>query len=349
MSGVVGRFLTGSEESSFSIPGTLGDETQILAIDTGDLSDLLFHVPLLQAVRARFPKARIDILTPEEHVSLIQPSGLVRDCLVYNDKQLRTWSPGYISLARSVRKVDYDLSIVMSFDPHAALEGVGLASGAGLRLGPSHDQAFPAVNFELRTGDAEHCYRGGRMSGAAPFLGLPDFEDLRGWPLPAEKLRRTQQLVHFNKPRQEDLLIGVDPSLGKSGSGLSLQNLHFLLKQLGSQLPCRALPLTVSQDTDRLHQFEAGLDHKPLDLSRDSMFDTILLMAQCDIFIAGNTDLFHYAAAQGVPTLGFFVEADAASWEPVSYDNVRILRIAEGKRVDVDVLMAAVKDIRGSR
>jgi len=349
MSALIGRFLSSGDESSFSIPGTLGDHAQILAIDTGDLSDLLFHVPLLQAVRSRFPKTRIDVLTPEEHVSLIQPSGLVRDCIVYDQKQLRTWTPGYLSLARSVRKPAYDLSIVMSFDPHAALEGIALSSGAALRLGPSHDRAYPAVNFELRSGHTERRYRGTRLATAAPFLGLPDFGQLRGWPLPEEKLRRAHQLVHFNKPRKDEVLVGVDPALGKSGSGLSLQNLHFLLKQLGSQMPCRILPLSVSGDLERLTQFKTGLDHPPLDLPCDTMYDTVLLTSQCDLFISGNTDLFHYAAAQGVPTLGFFVTEDSASWEPDEYDNVQVLRIAQGQRADVDVLMSAVDAARGRR
>jgi len=349
MSGLVGKFLGGGEPAPFRLPGTLGDEAEILAVDTGDLSDLLFHAPLLRAIRQRHPRARIDMLLPEAHVSLVQPSGLARDCLVYAPKQLRTWTPGYVNLARSVGKRRYDLSVVMAFEPSPALEGVALATGAPLRLGPSHPKAYPGVNFELRARDDDRRYRGARLGAMAPFLGLPPFDGLRGWPLPEERRRRTAQRVRLNKPRRDELLVGVDPSLGKGGNGLALGALHFLWRQLASQLPCRALPLTLHPDAERLRRFEEGLEQPPLDLPRETLFERILLAAECDLLLAGNTDLFHFAVALGVPALGFFTAEDAACWEPRDLPHARVLRIPEGKRMEVDVLLAAVAVVRGGR
>ena len=34
------------------------------------------------------------------------------------------------------------------------------------------------------------------------------------------------QLVHFNKPRKDQLLVGVDPGVGKEGTVLSGENLE---------------------------------------------------------------------------------------------------------------------------
>ncbi len=349
LGGLVGRFLARGEETSFTVPGALGAESRILAIDTGDLSDLLFHVPLLRAIRERYPRSRIDVLAPEEHTSLIRESGFARNCIEYTAKQLRTWTPGYVALARSMGKHEYDVCVVMSFDPHPALEAVALASGAPLRLGPSHDGSYPAVNFEVRSPVSDVRYRGARLGAAVPFLGLGDAAVTPGWPLPEEKVRRTGQLVHFNKPRKDEILVGVDPAMGKSGSALSLPNLHFLLSQLHSQMPVRLLPLSTDPDPSRLDEFRGGLNQAPLDLPGDSLFDTVMLTSLCDLFLAGNTDLFHFAAAQGVPTIGLFVAGDDATWEPHGYDNVRVLRVAEGKRVEVDTLLEAVAATRGAR
>lgn len=349
VNGLVGRFLARGESAPFTMPGAVGDEARILAIDTGDLVDLLFHVPLLAGLRERHPRARIDVLAPEHHTSLLAPSGIARRCLTYKRKELKAWSPGFYSLLKSVRAEKYDLSVVMSFSPDQALEAVSLATGAALRLGPSHRGAFPAVNFEIRAGDLDRRYRGTRLAAAAPFLGLGDLDTYRGWPLPAEKVRRTKQLIHFNKPRQDELLVGVDPALGKCGAGLSLQNLHFVVNQLSSQMPCRPLPLSLDGDPQRVNTFGAGLTVTPLVLPCETMFDTILLASQCDLFLAGNTDLLHYAAALGVPTIGLFLKEDAPSWVPTGYDNVSVLRIRAGQRVEVETLLAAVRSARGVR
>ena len=347
VNGLVGRFLARGESAPFSMPGAVGDEARILAIDTGDLVDLLFHMPLLSGLRERHPRARIDVLAPEAHLSLLAPSGIARSCLVYREKQLRPWSPAFYSLLKSVRGEKYDLSVVMSFAPHQALEAVSLASGAALRLGPSHKGAFPAVNFEIRAADLDRRYRGTRLAAAAPFLGLGDLDAYRGWPLPAEKIRRTRQLIHFNKPRQDELLVGVDPALGKCGAGLSVQNLHFVVNQLASQMACRPLPLSLDPDPQRVAEFSSGLSVPPLALPHETMFDTILLASQCDLFLAGNTDLFHYAASLGVPTVGLFLKDDAPSWVPTGLRNVSVLRVRTGQRVEIETLLDAVQAARG--
>ncbi len=346
---LVDRFFLRGGSEGFSLPGELGDEPLLLAIDTGDLSDLLFHMPLLQAIRERHPRARIDFLLPEAHVSLVAPSGIARQCLVYQPRQLKLWSPSCHALLKSVRKEAYDFSLVMSFAPQPALETVSLATGAPLRMGPSHPGAYPAVNFEIRRRDDGVRYRGECLAAAAPFLGLPRQAARRGWPLPDEKLRRARQLVHFNKPRQDEVLVGFDPTAGKSGVALAAPNFHHLLRQLESQVPCRVLPLTVSADTERVASLVAGLGAAPMSLPCDTLFDVVLFAAVCDVVIAGNTDLFHFAAAAGVPTLGLFLEQDGPEWVPTEQPQVRILRVKDGQRIDPDTLLDAFAAIRAAR
>jgi len=347
--GLVDRFFLRGGGEGFTLPGALGDEPLVLAIDTGDLSDLLFHLPLLQAVRERHPRARLDFLLPESHVSLVAPSGIARHCLVYQPRQLKLWSPSCHALLKSVRREGYDLSLVMSCDPHPALETVSLATGAPLRMGPSHPTAYPAVNFEIRSREGGARYRGDRLAAAAPFLGLPRLAAHRGWPLPDEKLRRTRQLVHFNKPRQDEILVGLDPTPGKSGHALAAPNFHHLLRQLEGRFPCRVLPLTLSADAERVASVVAGLGAAPMTLPCESLFDVVLLAAVCDVVIAGNTDLFHFAAAAGVPTLGLFLEQDANEWEPTDQPHVRILRVKDGQRIDLDALLGAFAAVRAAR
>ncbi|MBK7702122.1 MAG: hypothetical protein IPI34_04115 [bacterium] len=347
--GLVDRFFLRGGDAGFSLPGGLGEEPQLLAVDTGDLADLLFHMPLLQAVRERHPRARLDFLLPEAHVSLVAPSGIARQCLVYQPRQLKLWSPSCHALLRSVRREGYDLSLVMSCDPQPALERVSLATGAPLRMGPSHPGSYPAVNFEIRSQDGGARYRGDRLAAAAPFLGLPRLPAQRGWPLPHEKLRRARQLVHFNKPRQDEVLVGCDPAAGKSGVALAAPNFHHLLRQLDAQTPCRVLPLTLSADAERVAALAAGLDAAPLNLPCESLFDVVLLAAVCDVVIAGNTDLFHFSAAAGVPTLGLFLEQDGPQWVPAAQPHVRILRVKDGQRIDPDAVLGAFAAVRAAR
>jgi len=74
-----------------------------------------------------------------------------------------------------------------------------------------------------------------------------------------------------------------------------------------------------------------------------------LLLTQCDIFVAGNTDLFHYAVALEVPTIGLFTARDGREWDPGPRPCARVLRVAKGQRVDIDTLMEAVETVTDNR
>jgi ADP-heptose:LPS heptosyltransferase len=332
---------------SFRVPGQISDSSRVLALAGTDLSELLFHMPLLAGVRRAWPGASLDFLVPEEFATLVISSGLARQVLVYGEKQLVGWKPDYRNLKRSLASARYDISFVLSQEPAPALETLGLSSGAVLRYGPSHDGAWPGVNLELRRRPGSDLYAGDHLRSLAPFLGLPSGRMRTAWPLPADKVRQVAQLVHFNKPRPDELLVGIDPGPDKAGRALSSENLLFLTQQLRSQLPCRILPLAGPGGLERLRRFEAGLTSPvPPAFNRDTLLDTILLLCQCDLFLAGNTDLFHVAVAEGVPSVGLFGSQTQAHWLPATRPRSTVLKVSPGKQIDTATLMAAIARVR---
>lgn len=342
------RVLCGRKPSAcFRLPGQIDDSSRILALASGELSDLLFHMPILAAIRRTWPGASLDFLVPEALTSLVVTSGLARQIMVYGPHQLVGWKPAYRSLQRSLSTGRYDASFVLAQTPQPALEALGLACGARLRYGPSHGASWPAVNLELRRQPDSLKYAGDQMRRLAPFLGLAADRLRPAWPLPTDKIRQVAQIVHFNKPRPQELLIGIDPGPDKAGRALSSENLHFLVKQMRARFDCRILPLSGPGGGERLRQFEAGLGSPiPPAFNRDTLLDTILLLYQCDLLLAGNTDLFHMAVAAGVPSLGLFGKQVEARWIPSSRRRCAVLTIATGQPIDPDRLLAAVAAVR---
>lgn len=333
----------------FELPGGIGDGSRILAVDAGDLSDLLFHAPLLRGLRVTYPLAQIDFLLPDGHAPLVVPSGLARQCLVYAPRQLRPWTAAFWGLLRSVRQTGYQAALVMSGGPAPIHELIALASGAALRVGPAHAAAHPAVNLEIRAGAASTAYRGDRPICAAPLLGIPETAARREWPLPPDRLRQARQLVGFHKSRPAEWIIGVDPGRGKCGAALAVSSLHFIVEQIAAHLPCRLLLLSTPEEASRMRQLEGALRTPPLTLPRDTLFETLLLLAQCDLLVAGNTDVFHFAVAMGVPTLGLFTAQDGEEWRPHGRSNLGILRLAPGQQIAIDTLLGAVQEITRHR
>jgi len=278
---------------------------------------------------------------------LIIPSGFAKECILYKKGQLNPWRPAFGSLLRKIGAVKYDVSMVMAFKPNSQLELVGLASGAALRFGPSHDDSWPGVNFELKSPTDGKAYYGHRTFGISPFLGLENQgADVR-WPLPMDKLRQIAQQIHFHKPNPDQMLVVIDPGLGKSGKGLSLDNYQAIVRHLSQDLLCRFLPLSHDGKSDRLEKFDLLVSDVPVGIKRDQLLDNILLLAQSDLFIGGNTDLFHFAVAQGVPAVGVFSDQEDPAWIPPESDKVRVVVPAKGKSLDLDHLLQLVKEVSG--
>ena len=349
MSTLMRPFFNKGKSASFAVPGALTNSSRILCIDCGELSDFLFHIPLLTAIRHRHPGSKMDFMVPEIHAPLVIPSGLARQCMIYKEGQLNPWRPAFGSLLRKLSAGNYDVALIMSYSPQPKLELAALASGASLRFGPSHKDAWPGVNFEMRPGKDDDGYLGDRMKSAAPFLGFDPGELISRWPLPLEKLRQMAQQVHFHKPNPDQMLIGVDPGLGKTGHGFALENIQFLVRQLSSQLACKILPLGYPLGSKRLEKFEASLSEVPVGLQRDTLLEMILLLAQCDLFVSGNTDFFHFAVAQGVPAIGLFSKADGPQWMPRGRPRARVIPVTKGEKVDIETLMEAVEGVTEGR
>jgi ADP-heptose:LPS heptosyltransferase len=340
--------LRGRKETpAFRIPGQIDDGSRILVLVDRDLAALVFHAPLIAAIRRTFPGASIDFLVPEAFAPAVIPSGLARQVLVYGERQLTSWKPNHRNLQRTLAGGGYDVSIVAATGPRPALEGLGLAAGAVLRLGPSHDEAWPAVNLELR-GGTDGMYMGDRLRQLAPFLGLESLEHRTGWPLPSDKVRQAAQLVHFNKPRPEEWLIGVDPGADRSGRAVALENLEFVVSQLRSQIPCRVLPLSSPGQEERLQTFESRLTSPvPPAFNRDTLLETLLLLGQCNLFLAGNTDLLHAAVGLRVPSVGLFGAHVEACWRPAG-PRCAVLPVARGEKLDIATLMDTVQEVVGT-
>lgn len=342
-------FFRKGQAASFTLPGALTATSKILCIDSGDLSEIVFHIPLIKAIRKNYPAARIDFLLPKKHQDLMVPSGLVKQCIVYKENQLNPWLPAFGSLLRQLGKGKYDMAVVMSQKPAPRLELAALASGAKLRLGPSHPDSWPAINFEIRPPESSKQYFGDRILAAGPFLGLPDRDLNTRWPLPMELVRQMAQQVHFHKPNPDQMLIGVEPGISKSGHKMKLEDIHFLVRQLSTQFVCRVVPLGQPSEAETLQKFETKLSDVPLGLPRESLMDMILLLSQCDLFIAGNTDFFHFSVALGLPTVGLFSAKDSDCWVPASRKRVRVLRLDKAGRVDLETLMEAVETVTEGR
>ncbi|HEX9639702.1 MAG TPA: glycosyltransferase family 9 protein [Candidatus Krumholzibacteria bacterium] len=327
--------------ASFHLPGALAPGARVLLVDSGDLTDLLFAMPFVQRLPELYPGASAGLLCGERCSELALSSSSFAELIVHDDEALQPGTTAAQELENLLGKGEWDLAILLGTEADPRRERLAAASGAALRVGPGHDNAYPHVNFELRPmrNDLHPSYRTrtwGRLLGVA----LDDTP--LGWTLEPGAERQMAQLIHFNKPRKDQLLVGVDPGVGKAGTVLAPENIAFLINHVASHIRCKTLTLSSDSDGARMAELGALLRSEQLDLPRPTLREHALLLAQCDLFICGNTDLFHLAVALSVPTVGIFTDADDDRWIPPSGGRFEILRSVEGERLSLSDLMERV-------
>lgn len=101
---------------------------RIAVFHLNQVGDLLFSLPALAALRARFPKAHVTSVLRPNLVDLMQANPLVDDIIVHENGLA-----GKMRIARSLRQCGFDLVVAFSQSASTVLEA--LACGATDRIG----------------------------------------------------------------------------------------------------------------------------------------------------------------------------------------------------------------------
>lgn len=341
---ILQRLLRGGAErqpppKSFHLPGALHEQVRVLLLDSGDLVDLLLAMPFAEQLKQAYPGARLGLLSGERCAEVALSSGRFDDLLVVDDAFLEGEDDDDREAMGLFAGEEWELAILTGRLPDPARERLARLSGAQLRLGPGHEKAWPDINCELRAGGGG-MYPAGRTATWSRLLGLPLREDRPRWPLSEKRRRQVAQLVHFNKPSRDQLLVGVDCGVGKEGERLSLANLAYVVNHLANHIRCKLILLGLDDDEESRAGLAGQLRGERLDLPRESHEDRLLLAGQCDLLLAGNTDLFHFSTAMDVPTLGLFTPADAGRWTPRGAPRSEVLVSTPGEALPLGELMA---------
>jgi len=336
--------LAGSQQP-FRLPLVGPEGGRVLFMQSGEITDLLFAAPLITGLHRTYPRCRISVLVREDASELIRHHPHVHDMHLFQPGRMSLTSPSYFKLARKLRKLGYDMVIHMGEAPESAYELLGYLCGAPVRVGPARDRSYPYVNCELRWSPERSGYEGARLGQVGGLMGVHLPDDWRAAVLTEQDLRFARQLVHFRKPRKDQILIGVDPGRGKSQTRVTDRTLAYLVGAVYQQYRSKVMVLATPDEDETATRFEGALKCERIELPRHNIKDVVALLSQCDLFLSGNTNLFHFAVAFGVPTVGLFTEHDARRWIPPAQPRLALIQGRRGTKLSLADFMANVETL----
>jgi len=320
----------------FTLPADISNDSRVLVIDSGDLTEILFFAPILTCLKDRHPGMRVTFLVREGNSELVRAMPQISEMISYESNHLSLTSTTYLALAKRIRDKEFGVAFLLGTEFNLARAALALATKAKVRIGFATERTFPFINCEIRLA-SETAYEASKSRAILPALGLTVFDNMPSWKLPDQDLRWAKQMVHFHKPEKDVLLIAVDPGLGKGKHRLVDDSFAYLVKQLSRRMNCKILVLSNNLDKKRLDKFRGNLDGQSLfGVAPKNVKEGLALLSCADLLLSGNTDYFHFAVSMQTPTVGLFTRHDTANWFPKGTPWVQILQGVKGQRLSLD-------------
>ncbi|HEX9057316.1 MAG TPA: glycosyltransferase family 9 protein [Ktedonobacterales bacterium] len=325
----------------------LPDRARILVIKAAGIGDLLLAVPSLLALRARYPRATLDVLVTPQAAELMRNAPYIDHVLVVDkapfDDPGTMWRSiprlaSVIRLARRLRANRYDAALLLHHLtlPFGRLKyrmllaaarpalRVGLENGHGSFL----DVHVPDAGFGARH-EAEYCADVAAAVGAgvlAPLSG-PSLADL-GWesdPDPAT--------APAPAPNPAPLVaLSVGSGTYSVARRWPLERFMELARRLHDELGARVAIIAGPDERDLAREASVALEEAPWVVAGpggDGLRETAQFLARCQLVVGNDSLPTHLAAAAGTPVVAIFGPSNARAWKPLAREPdgyVRIIR-----------------------
>ena len=319
----------------FCLPGDINNDSRVLVIDSGDLTELLFFAPILKCLKERYPGVRVTFLVREGNSELVRAMPQISEMISYEPSHLSLSSTTFLKLVKRVRVRDFNVTFLLGSEFNFTRSVLALATGAKIRIGFTSERAFPFINCEVKA-SSDSTYEGLRPEGFLTALAMNSRDGLPSWSLPDHDLKWAKQQVHFHKPQKDAKLVAVDPGVGKGKYRIAESTLRYLVDQLALEMNMKVIVLSNNLDRKSLASFRSNLKADLFTLEPGTAKEGLALLSRADLFLAGNTDFFHYGVKMKIPTIGLFTRHDTPNWFPQETPWVQILQRVKGQKLSLD-------------
>mgnify|MGYP001206771037 CR=1 FL=1 len=313
------------------------DFKNILLIKLSAIGDVVHTFPVLNKLRRRYPKARIDWLVTPEIAELLRSNPAISTVIEFpRDEWSRPWQAApYLSAARliaTLRAARYDLALDLQGQLRSAV--FAFTSGAPVRIGFDGPRAalWKTLSRKIPDEAKKHAWQGAREGsflaythhialpmldlhpverylGVAPMLGLDDAAPDFSFPIPQEATTRIDALLDYYDIGKAKPLAVMAPGTSWETKqwrrdGFAEVARHFLKKSFAVTL--------IGSDGERgLCAEIAQLAPGAVNLAGETMLSELAaLIRRATICVSNDSGPMHLAVALDRPVVSVFGPTD---------------------------------------
>jgi heptosyltransferase III len=326
------------------------------------LGDMLCVVPLLRALRARFPGSRLVLLTSPVNHAVMLHHRLLDAVLNYDKREFlaggRIKTKSLRAFVRLLRGYKFDLAIVpATVSMSITSDLLAYLSGARWRIGPGKLEAKENPGAFLYTHPAELSWQATperhqtlrnmdvclSLSLNTPELGL----ELTLLPEEAEAGRKEIEPLRAGARH----VVAFHPGAGKVPNRWPVNSFYHVIRDLHAGSGCAIIVIKGPMDDDPVSELVSKLGVPCYLVEKRTIREVASILGSVDLLVSNDTGVMHVGAAAGTPVLSLFGPTNPREWAPPGAKN-RYIRCESGVIGDITVeavLTAAREMLREHR
>jgi ADP-heptose:LPS heptosyltransferase len=297
---------------------------------------MLCVVPLLRALRLRYPGSRITLLASPVNYEPMRGIRYADEVMNFDKREFMGKEggnlfrfPGYV---RALRKRRFDIAVVPSTvsasftsDLLSFLCGARIRIGAGSIQGERNPSAFfftHPMTLDWRGTEGYHQSRRNLDIWPTPFEEPVDLTI--EMTLTEDELKRGKSFLK-NLSHGAPRVIIYHPGAGKVPNRWPAERFARLADQLSTSVPASTVITSGPMDEVPVRLMTGAL-RTPYELiENQSIRDVASALRYADLVVSNDTGIMHVAAAVGAPVLSLFGPTDPGEWAPTG-DRHRYIR-----------------------
>ncbi len=288
---------------------------------------MLCAVPLLRALRSRYPDSRISLLASPVNYEPMLGNRYVDEVINFDKREFIRREggsllhfPGYV---RELRRKRFDIAVVPStVSASFTSDLLAFLSGAPVRIGPGSIQGIsnPSGFFFTHPRDLD-------------WRNRKDYHQVRRnmdiWPggfskdadlsieitLKEDELKRGKSFLQALS-RDSSRVVIYHPGAGKAANRWPAHLFARLADELSASVPASTVITSGPMDDEPVKGMIGALHTRYEVIKNQPIRDVASALHYADLVVSNDTGIMHVAAAVGTPVLSLFGPTDPGEWAP---------------------------------
>lgn len=299
----------------FKCRGKLRKPKRILIVRLWAIGESILTLPMIKALKERFPNAKIDVLVRDKAYKQVFYKNEDIDTLVY-------WK--FSNLTKKFHA--YDLAI--DTEPYLNISAISSFFMAKKSIGFSHGFRALLYNKKIRYNDMQPVpltY----MDMVTPF-GIKEYpKKLVKLKYPKKAKDKAKNLLNEAGVRKKDFIVGFFAGASQNARCRIWPPKKFaeLGDNLSKKYKAKVVLFGLDSEKGINDTIKNNMNSKVIDLTgKTSLPESIAAIEKCNLFISNDSGPMHIAAAQGVKTIGLFGPNLPIRFGPYGPGNIGIRR-----------------------